>query len=241
MLIFLNGNAPKAAQSVAVRGAVPMASTNDDSTASAKKSAIDHYKWMLDIQIRTLNHIDSKSVSQIAFVGTVLVAAIAGMGLLARIEPQVIGIAQGTPVVALLAFFIAVSSLLLSVGYSIIAITVGWFAYGLHPTIGETIIKGSLEREEYTDLLLRGYSNAITANESVIEITGERFRKANSAMLTGMIALVVALVLYFYGSDQPVEYVLLIAGSILVWSLNEHILSGAILTQSDRGMLDEPP
>lgn len=203
--------------------------------------AIDHYEWVLDVQIDTISHIDSKAVSQIAFVGTILVAVVAGVGLLIRMGPRATGIAYGTPVVALLAFVIAVSSLLLSIGYSVITVTVGWFAYGLRPAIGEVLVDGRLERAEYTELLLRGYTDAITANEHVIERAGERFRKANSAMLTGLIALIAASVLYLFGSDRPIEFVAVLAGSVLVWVSNEYVLSGTFPVHGERGVTDESP
>lgn len=208
-----------------------MASGNDESTNSTKLDAIDRYERMVDVQIETLGEIDGKAVSLMGFVGTVLGVLIAGVGFLARSPGHSFA---GVPISAVLAFVVTVASLLVSVGYSVITFASSSFNYGLNATVADLFLGASLDDEEYAELVLQGYADTIVENESVVEANGRRLRKAQSALLTALLAVLVSTVLYFVGSDRLVEYAFLGIICIATWRLNRYVLSGAFLVYDEQ-------
>lgn len=123
---------------------------------------------------------------------------------------------------------------LVSVGYSVITFASSSFNYGLNATVADLFLGASLDDDAYAELVLQGYADTIVENESVVEANGRRLPKAQSALLTALLAVLVSTVLYFVGSDRLVEYALLGIVGVATWRLNRYVLSGAFLVYDEQ-------
>lgn len=162
----------------------------DDGDIEPETHLITRYEEMVDIQIQTIDGIDEKA----AQTGQ-LIALLAGLILTATsivATTDVLSV-QDVNGMAIAMFGLGGLSLFLAFLAAIIAYLSSKFRYGPPSGIGPFVATAAVDKEDYLEALLVGYSKAIADNKRVIERNADRFRWC-------LLFLTISL-LYLFGSS----------------------------------------
>lgn len=197
---------------------------------------LQRYEQMIQTQVDTLNGIDDKA----AFVGRFV-------GLLASLVLSATSVVVGTQEVqlsletggvfsmlglAVLAFFV-------SLVYAIITYLSSRFEYGPAAGLGSFMADYHIEEQDYRDMMLRGYSEAIQANRRVIATNSKRFERCLASFLAGVLFLFAAGVLLVLPGILLLHLVVGLLFGIAAVILTRYILRGDYLTLERRQIDDE--
>lgn len=147
---------------------------------------LQRYEQMVQTQVETLNGIDDKA----AYVAR-LVSVLTGLVLSAVsiiVSTGNIELTIETSAVFLL-LGAAVSAFFVSLVYAIITYLSSKFKYGPTSGLGEFMADYRVEDQNYKDMMLRGYSEAIRANRRVVVTNSKRFEKCLASLLAGVLFL----------------------------------------------------
>lgn len=201
-----------------------------------EQDLLRRYEKMVQTQISTLNGIDDKA----AYVAR-LVGILAGLVLSATsiaVSSQEVTVSIQTSVVFVL-LASSVAALFVSLVYAIITYLSSTFEYGPSAEMGEYMSNYRVDEQQYKDVLLRGYSDAIRQNRQVVVTNARRFERCLAAFLAGLLFLFGAGILFISPASLAAEIgvTLLFAGSA-AW-LVRYILREDYLTLDRRGVHDE--
>lgn len=188
---------------------------------------------MLDIQVSTLDGIDTKSARLLSFVG-VLLGVIATV---ARIVPSVTNngdfIDDGSFSGAF-ALLVGVVGLLVSLVYATITYLSTQFDYGLSADIADALAKEDhVQRRTYRTVVLRAYADSIRENKPIIARNARRFRYALAALVGALFSLMFSVGYYLIRLPDSVELLTLFFGSVFVGTLCLYIRDEAYLTTEE--------
>lgn len=196
-----------------------------------KQDAIDRFERMMDIQVSTLEEIDSKAARLISFVG-VLLGAIATVSRLLPAEN--LSFIDSSSYAGAIALLVGIFGLLLTLVYATITYLSSEFKYGLEANVAEVFANvETLPPEEYKNIVLRGYADTIKMNEPVVKANARRFRYALAALVGSLFSLVFSAVFYVIDLADTTELTALLFGSIVVGSLCIYIRDEGYLVPDD--------
>lgn len=185
---------------------------------------------MIDIQVRTLEEIDSKAARLIGFLG-VLLGLLVTVGRIVPATEHAGQLVDLTSVAGLIVLGVGVFSLLLSLVYATITYLSSEFEYGLDAAIAHDFATiDTIPTEVYYFVVLRCYAEAITANEPIVAQNARRFRYALSSLVGGIIALSLSAGYYVIGLPPRIEAITLVLAAIPVGSLCLYIRDEGYLT-----------
>lgn len=219
-----------------------MSPDDDDATPpfppdfDPEQDLLRRYEKMVQTQISTLNGIDDKAAYAARLVGILagLVLSATSIAVSAR---EVAVSVQTSVVFVLLAS--SVAALFVSLVYAIITYLSSKFEYGPSAEMGEYMSNYKVDEQQYKDVLLRGYSDAIRQNRRVVVTNARRFERSLAAFLAGLLFLFGAGVLLILSASFATEIgvSLLFTGSA-AW-LVRYILREEYLTLDRQGINDE--
>lgn len=197
---------------------------------------LERYEQMIQTQVDTLNGIDDKA----AFIGRFV-------GLLASLVLSATSVVVGTQQVelsletggvfsmlglAVLAFFV-------SLVYAIITYLSSRFEYGPAANLGSFMADYHVKEQDYQDMMLRGYSEAIQANRRVVATNSKRFERCLASFLAGILFLFGAGVLLVLPGILPLHVGVGLLFAIVAVILIHYILRGNYLTLERRQIGDD--
>lgn len=152
-----------------------MTRPNRQEDTKTKAHLVERYEEMIDVQIHTIDGIDEKAAQ-----ASRLITLLAGLILTVTsvlVTTEAFQITAAT-VIGYSMIGLGSVSLFVALVAAIITYLSSKFLYGPKAVLGRSLINAdsSVGSEEYMELLLRGYSTAITTNKRVIERNADRFR-----------------------------------------------------------------
>ncbi|SFR93196.1 hypothetical protein SAMN05216559_1239 [Halomicrobium zhouii] len=145
---------------------------------------LHRYEQMIQTQVETLNGIDDKAAYVARLVGILAGLILTGVSLIASNEGFAIGASNGG---ALALAALAITSLFVSLVYAIVTYLSSKFEYGPSAGIGDFMSQAQVPEQEYKDVLLRGYSQAIRANRRVVVTNARRFERCLASFASGLL------------------------------------------------------
>jgi hypothetical protein len=190
---------------------------------------------MLDIQVSTLDGIDTKAARLISFVG-VLLGVIATA---ARVVPSIAsdsGFIDHGSIGGAFALVVGVVGLLVSLVYATITYLSTKFDYGLSADIADALAReDGVHRKTYRTVVLRAYADSIRENRPVVDRNARRFRYALAALVGALFSLMFSAGYYLVRLPESVELLTAFFGAIFVGSLCTYIRDEAYLaTEEER-------
>lgn len=125
---------------------------------------------------------------------------------------------------------LSVAGLFVSLIYAIITYLNSKFEYGPSAEMGEYMSNYKVNEQQYKDVLLRGYSDAIRQNRRVVVTNARRFERCLAAFLAGLLFLFGAGVLLILSASVTTEIIVSfifvgIAGWLVRYILREEYLT----------------
>lgn len=145
---------------------------------------LHRYEQMIQTQVETLNGIDDKAAYVARLVGILAGLVLTTVSLIATTEGFSIGVSNGG---ALVLAALAIIALFVSLVYAIITYLSSKFEYGPSAGIGDYMSQAQVPEQEYKDVLLRGYSQAIRANRRVVVTNARRFERCLASFASGLL------------------------------------------------------
>ena len=201
-----------------------------------EEDLLRRYESMVQTQISTLNGIDDKAAYIARLVG-VLAGLVLSAASIAVGTDQITLSTQNTPVFVTLAA--AVGAFLVSFIYAIITYLSSKFEYGPTAGMGEYMAGYKVDEQQYKDVLLRGYSDAIRKNRDVVVTNAQRFEKCLASFLAGLLFLSAAGVVLVLEESICVEIAVIIAFTAVIVKAVLYITREEYLTLDRRSMGDE--
>lgn len=196
---------------------------------SPKQDAIDRFERMVDVQVQTLNDIDTKAAELMRLLAVLLGVVLTGVSLIPEFKALTLTVDSAPLVVSAV---VGVGGLLLSLGFAIITYLSSRFDYGVSPGVAEYVANNEVTGEEYAGIMLRGYADIIPDNRDVVRANSRRFRNALTALLVALASLALA-VLYIVGEfTLATELVVLVSVYGAVAVVTGYILSGGYLVRN---------
>jgi hypothetical protein len=196
---------------------------------SPKQDAIDRFERMVDVQVQTLNEIDTKAAELMRLLAVLLGVVLTGLSLIPEFKTLALEV-DSVPLVVAAA--IGVGGLLSSLGFAIITYLSSRFGYGVSPGVAEYVANNDVPGDEYAGIMLRGYADIIPENREVVQANSRRFRNALTALLVALASLVLAVLYVVADIGLAAEVVLLAGGYTAVTVVVGYILSGGYLIRS---------
>lgn len=192
----------------------------------------------IDVQIRTIEGIDEKAKHVTRLLGVLVgvVLSVLSLGLQTdRILLSEVG------ALTLLAFGVGIGSLLLSMAAATITYLNSRFLVGLDERAGSLLSDPAVETssERHFHRLVGGYSHAIEINRYVIRANSRRFRRTLVLLLSGVVYLSTAAVLFVGDFATALQLGLLAAATSTTAGVSWHVLSGNYLTVEQVGDVNE--
>jgi hypothetical protein len=188
---------------------------------------------MLDIQVSTLDGIDTKDARLISFVG-VLLGVIATA---ARVVPSVTsntGLIDHGSIAGAFALVGGVIGLLVSLVYATVTYLSTKFDYGLSANIADALAReDEVHRRTYRTIVLRAYADSIRENKPVVDKNARRFRYALAALVGALFSFMFSAGYYLIRLPEPAELLTAFFGAIFVGSLCLYIRDEAYLTTEE--------
>lgn len=202
-------------------------------TTEPRQDAIDRFERMLDVQVSTLDGIDTKAARLISFVG-VLLGVIATA---ARVVPSVGsngGFIHHGSIAGAFALVVGVIGLLASLVYATVTYLSTKFDYGLSANIADALAgEDEVHRRTYRTVVLRAYADSIRENKPVVDQNARRFRYALAALVGALFSFMFSAGYYLIRLPEPVELLTAFGGAIFVGSLCLYIRDEAYLTTAE--------
>lgn len=186
---------------------------------------------MMDIQVDTLDGIDTKAARLIGFVGVFLGVT----ATVSRIFPSTdFHLVDSSSVAGGVALSIGVIGLLLTLTYGTVTYLSSEFEYGLDPGVADAFASvNELPADKYRGIVLRGYADTIRANEPVVKANARRFRYALAALVGSIFSLVFSAFYYLVEMPDAIEWVIFLFGTMVIGSLCIYIRDEGYLTTED--------
>lgn len=147
---------------------------------------LNRYDTMVQTQVETLNQIDDKA----AFVGR-YVGILAGLIVSITsfvFTSQNIDI-QDVSIEFSLTLVFSVLFLFLSLAFAMVTYLSSKFEYGPGHRVGFDMATARIDDQDYKDLLLRGYSDALIKNRNVVVNNASRLKHSLNFLLIGLVTL----------------------------------------------------
>lgn len=159
-----------------------------------EEDLLDRYDRIVQTQTETLHGIDEKAATTMRLVSILLGLLLAGAAVVTDIYHAFS--VEGSPVTAgwIGAGLLA---LLVSLSYSLVTYVSSRLLHGPREELGTVLADYDVTESDYAAHMLRGYSDAIRYNRSVLQKNSQRFRRSLQSLLVGMVALSVGIVLLF--------------------------------------------
>ena len=171
-------------------------STGDDGEEQPSTAEFDpeedllrRYEQMIQTQVSTLEGIDDKAAYVARLVGVLAGLVVSGSSVAVGTETVTLSRETGLVFVMLGA---AVVAFLISLVFAIITYLSSKFEYGPSAEMGEFMANYRVREQQYKDVLLRGYSDAIKQNRRVVVANARRFERCLAAFLAGLLFLFAA-------------------------------------------------
>lgn len=201
-----------------------------------EEDLLRRYESMVQTQISTLNGIDDKAAYIARLVG-VLAGLVLSAASIAVGTEQISLSTQTTPVFITLGA--AVGAFLISLIYAIITYLSSKFEYGPTAEMGEYMSQYKVDEQQYKDVLLRGYVDAIKQNRKVVVTNAQRFEKCLASFLAGLLYLSAAGVVLVLQAPTWIEAIVILAFTALVVRATVYIIREEYLTLERRSTDNE--
>lgn len=202
-------------------------------TTEPRQDAIDRFERMLDVQVSTLDGIDTKAAHLISFVG-VLLGVIATV---ARVAPPLAsnsGYIDHGSIAGAFALVVGVIGLLISLVYATITYLSTKFDYGLSANIADAVAReDEVHHQTYRTVVLRAYADSIRENRPVIDQNARRFRYALAALVGALFSFMFSAGYYLVRLPEEIELLTVFLGVVFVGSLCLYIRDEAYLTTEE--------
>ena len=200
--------------------------TEQDRASDLPQDMADQLERVLDLQISLINDTDTKAEHVTRLVGILLGVILTALSISFRFN-------GGPPQASLptsIAFGLGLVGLLVSMLLAIITYLSSQFELGLHSSAADALVDESLTMHQYSSLVANTYASAIERNKPVLKANATRFRYTLSALLLGIGYLTISIFQYTALHSSLIRWIILIAGSILVFAGTVYILRGDYLT-----------
>lgn len=209
---------------------VPANCVRGEPAVPPKRDAIRRFERMLDVQLDTLSEIDTKAARLIGFLGVTL-GLIVTLGRVIPTTQHASGYIDWSSVAGLTTLLIGIFGLLLSLVYATITYLSSEFDYGLEAEIADAFaMRETVPVDVYHLIVLRGYGNALAANQPIIQQNARRFRYALSSLVGSLFALTFSVGYYVAGLSLQIELITLVIAGIPVGGLCLFIRDEGYLT-----------
>ncbi|WP_324662805.1 hypothetical protein [Haloarcula sediminis] len=151
-----------------------------------EQDLLRRYEKMVQTQISTLNGIDDKAAYVARLVGILAGLILSATSLAVSTEEITVSIKTSAVFILL---GLSVAALFVSLVYAIITYLSSKFEYGPSAEMGEYMSNYKVKEQQYKDVLLRGYSDAIKQNRRVVVTNARRFQRCLAAFLAGLLFL----------------------------------------------------
>jgi len=196
---------------------------------SPRQDAMDRFERMVDVQVRTLDGIDTKAAELMRLLAVLLGVVLTGISLLSEFENVTVTV-DSVPLVVSVA--VGVGGLLSSLGFAIITYLSSRFGYGVGPGVAEYVANNDVGREEYAGIMLRGYADIISENREVVRANSRRFRTSLTALLIALASLALSVLYVVTDLGTVAEFGVLLPVFTSVGVVARYILGGGYLTRN---------
>lgn len=192
-----------------------------------EQDLLRRYEKMVQTQISTLNGIDDKAAYVARLVGILAGLILSATSLAVRTQEITVSINTSAVFVLL---GLSVGALFVSLVYAIITYLSSKFEYGPSAEMGEYMSNYKVKEQQYKDVLLRGYSDAIKQNRRVVVTNARRFERCLAAFLAGLLFLFSAGALLILSTSLTTEIIISLifvggAGWLVRYILREEYLT----------------
>lgn len=197
---------------------------------------LQRYDEMIQTQVEMLNGIDDKAAYVARLVSILTGLVLSAASVVASIEGHELTVETG-PELFLLG--VCVLSFFASLVYAIVTYLSSRFEYGPKSGLGEFMADYHVKNQDYKDMMLRGYSEAIQANRRVVVTNSRRFEKCLAGLLAGVFFLLGAGVVTVLPEHFPLEAGTTLVFVIAVIVLVRYIVREDYLTIERKHPVDE--
>lgn len=159
---------------------------SDDEDFDPELDLIDRYDEMVQTQVSTLESLDDKAAKTLRIIALLLGILFSGLSLLVAAPPGGNSIPDPTPL-HIAVTGIGIICLFVSITFASVTFLSSVFRYGPSVALGSVMSKNEVERQDYIDRLLSGYSEAVGENRRVVKANAKRFRRSLTSLLCGLV------------------------------------------------------
>lgn len=145
---------------------------------------LQRYEQMVQTQVDTLNGIDDKAAYTARLVGLLSGIILSTVSIVAGTRNVDISYETGA-LFGILGF--AILAFIVALLYAIVTYLSSRFEYGPTAALGDLMADYHVEQQDYKDMLLRGYSDAIRANRTVVVTNARRFERCLASLVVGVL------------------------------------------------------
>lgn len=208
---------------------------DDEEQFDAEEDLLRRYEQMVQTQISTLNGIDDKAAHVARLVAILSGLILSAASLIASTRDISITIQTGSAV-ALVG--LSVTAFVVCIIYAVLTYLSSKFEYGPSAEIGKFMSSKKVDNQQYKDVMLRGYANAIQQNKRVVVKNARRFQTSLAALLMGLIFLFGGAAITVLQTSPGVELVVAIVFFVVAVVLGVYVHQERYLTL-DRSLYDD--
>lgn len=163
---------------------------------------LGRYQGMIETQVASINEIDEKASTTAKLIGILLGLVLTAASF--AVTSDLIEFTDTTlPFFVLLG--VALATLFISLSYTIITYLSSTLIHGPTGKLGDFLADYRVDEQQYIDIMLRTYSQAIAENKGVIFENADRFKRALASLLAALLFLLGAGVLLVAAAlDRPI-------------------------------------
>lgn len=199
----------------------------DDGSSSGTQEplldAANRLERTIDKQLEIVADIDDKAVHTSRLVGILLALVFTLITLIIREGPRSLG---HMTVPVQVAFALGLAALLLALGFAVVTYLSSRCRIGLHETVALYLQEhvDAVTHEEHLRWVVGSYGTMIRENNRVLHTNARQFRNSLGSLLTGVLFLSAAGVLYFGGIAAPIGWLILSITGAMAVSINRILM-----------------
>lgn len=186
-----------------------------------ERDMLRRYEQMVQTQVDTLNGIDDKAAYTARLIALLIGIFFTGTSILITADQLALSTETGS---ALLTAALALIALVVSMTYAIFTYLSSRFEYGPSPAAGLTLAEKDIPADRYKTMMLRTYSEILTANYAVVLSNIERFEVSLAGLMVGILFLSATGVLLVLPGGLVVDGFVVLVSAAVSYRVAKYIL-----------------
>lgn len=196
--------------------------------------SLDRFEREIDHQVDALNAIDDKAQYTARIIAILLGLVLTSLSLASRQA-----ILTDAALATVVSLAIGIAGLIAALIGSVVAYLSSQYETGLDYRAADGLAMYSVTPEQYQDLILGAYASALQLNKNVVLVNANRFRKALTALLIGIIFLSVAGFLIGVDVGPDIRWGLVLLAGLVSAGIIWYIPTNRYLAIEDEELINE--